>query len=313
MKSSSATKVFYDLRPAKQIERRMILDALQILMASGFPIRDYQYTGMGSIYFVDFILFHKLLGIRRMLSAEMDTTIEDRVTFNKPYKDVEVKMCQVGDVIPDLDPDLKHIVWLDYDSRLSRSIREDVESAAYRLSPGSILLVTVNATPPPRPQGTPEESFAFLQEQVGDYFEPNWTPSDFGRSQLPYVNAHLLLKIIRSGVAPRPAVEFFPLFQFSYSDGTPMVTIGGMIGTGVEKRKLDACDFSGAAYIRRSHSVDLFEIHVPRLTRRERQVLDAGMLADENWTPREFKLDPEDLAAYRQIYRYYPAFGELLV
>ena len=46
-------KVPYDLRPAKQAERRMLVDAFMILSQAGFPIRDYQYTGMGSVYFVD--------------------------------------------------------------------------------------------------------------------------------------------------------------------------------------------------------------------------------------------------------------------
>jgi len=54
--TSSSYRVQYDLRPAKQVERRMIIDALQRLSTAGFPITDYQYTGFGAIYFVDFIV-----------------------------------------------------------------------------------------------------------------------------------------------------------------------------------------------------------------------------------------------------------------
>jgi len=56
--TESYLKVAYDLRPAKQIERRMFIDGLQRLALAGFDIGDYQYTGFGSIFFVDFILFH---------------------------------------------------------------------------------------------------------------------------------------------------------------------------------------------------------------------------------------------------------------
>ena len=59
--TESYQKVHYELRPAKQVERRMLVDALLGLAVAGFPIQDYQYTGMGSIYFIDFILFHRFL------------------------------------------------------------------------------------------------------------------------------------------------------------------------------------------------------------------------------------------------------------
>ena len=84
--TQSYLKVPYDLRPAKQVERRMLIDAFHRLTSAGFPIADYQYTGMGSIYFVDFILFHKLLGMDKLLSVEFDKDIEKRVKFNAPFQ-----------------------------------------------------------------------------------------------------------------------------------------------------------------------------------------------------------------------------------
>ena len=74
--SASYLKVDYNLRPAKQIERRMILDTFHNLGTVGFPIRDYKYVGFGSIYFVDFAMFHKLLGIRKLLSRSSPPTVE---------------------------------------------------------------------------------------------------------------------------------------------------------------------------------------------------------------------------------------------
>jgi len=63
----------YDLRAAKQIERRMIIDALQQFATAGFDIRKYLYLGMGSIYFVDFILFHKWLGAMSVALLELSS------------------------------------------------------------------------------------------------------------------------------------------------------------------------------------------------------------------------------------------------
>src|ERR1035438_6857446 len=118
--TESYLKVAYDLRPAKQIERRMFIDALQLLAGAGLDIGDYQYTGFGSIFFVDFVLFHKLLGMKRLLSVEFSPNIEKRVKFNRPFKEIEILMKSITDVIPTLSPDRKHLLWLDYDDVLKR-------------------------------------------------------------------------------------------------------------------------------------------------------------------------------------------------
>ena len=112
MTGRSWNSVPYELRPRKQIERRMIVDALMRLSACGFAIRDYHYVGMGSIFFVDFILFHKIAGIRKMLSVEADEEISRRIKFNKPYANVDTYIGPAADVIPKLDPKLKHFLWL---------------------------------------------------------------------------------------------------------------------------------------------------------------------------------------------------------
>src|SRR4051794_37783351 len=100
----------------------MIIDALQVLSEGGFRIRDYQYTGFGSIYFVDFILFHRSLGLTRLLSVEIDTTIPKRLSFNRPFAQVQIQIDPISTVIPKLDQDIKHLLWLDYDTRLNKGV-----------------------------------------------------------------------------------------------------------------------------------------------------------------------------------------------
>src|SRR5438477_10122475 len=106
--SESYLTVHYELRPAKQVERRMLVDALLSLSAAGFPIKHYQYTGMGSIYFIDFMLFHRLIGIKSMLSVEYDINIARRVEFNRPFECVATEIAAIGDVIPRLSRDRQH-------------------------------------------------------------------------------------------------------------------------------------------------------------------------------------------------------------
>ena len=66
---NSFENVNYNVRLKKQIERKIIVETLQKLNAI-MDIPNYHYLGFGSIYFSDFILFHKYLNINRMTSID---------------------------------------------------------------------------------------------------------------------------------------------------------------------------------------------------------------------------------------------------
>ena len=167
--TESYLRVHYELRPAKQVERRMLVDALHLLSLGGFQIRDYQYTGLGSIYFIDFILFHKLLGIDDMLSVEYSEKIARRVRFNRPFDCVRVEIASIGDVIPTLSRDKRHIIWMDYDSVLLSRHLDDLRLASSHLAPGSIILVTLDVEPPGDSTDGPQDWREYLVGQAGDY------------------------------------------------------------------------------------------------------------------------------------------------
>lgn len=311
-------KVQYELRPAKQVERKMLLDTFQKLMASGFSISDYQYTGLGSLYFVDFILFHRYLGITQMWSVEESTEIEKRVEFNKPFKCVHISIDDVANCIPQLSLDRKHILWLDYDRILNEERISAVRMAASHLPRESILIVTVDAEPPGHPEDGPRKwNPAAWREYFLDHAEhylwPNPSPRDFARTKLASVNARILNNAIRNGLVGRTDVGFLPLFNFLYADGHQMVSVGGMIGGEVEERKLASLDRGALPFLRDDLTADPYEIHVPLVTRKERLYLDREMPCTDHWLPKDFELKPEEVVAYRMIYRYYPAYAEMLL
>ncbi len=311
--TESYLKVAYDLRPAKQIERRMLIDGLQRLGLAGFPIADYQYTGFGSVYFVDFILFHKLLGITRLLNVEYSKKIEKRIRFNRPYKQIDLAFKPIADVIPTLSPDLRHLLWLDYDSVLNASQLVDIHLAATYLSVGSILLVTVDVEPPGPSTDGPEQWFDYFRAEAEQYLGDFNSISDFAESKLTNVNVQVLFRTIKAGLAGR-AVSFVPLFNFLYADGHKMVTIGGVIATETERRQIQASTLlTQTVYGRRDFNKLPYEIRVPRLTRKERLHLDCAMPSSKAWRPSEFELRDEDVLAYREIYRFFPAYAELLL
>lgn len=309
--SESYLKVQYELRPAKQVERRMIIDTLKKLSMVGFEIEDYVYVGLGSIYFVDYILFHKFLGIENMISAEHSTDIEKRVNFNKPYDFIKIYIKPIGEVIQTLSTDHKYFMWLDYDNIIDSDILEDVRLAATYLPVGSILLITVDSEPPTEEGNTPNNWMEYFQDCASDYIG-FVKPEDFTKSNLPFTNAKILERVIKDGLVGRD-VSFLPIFNFVYADGHQMVTIGGVLGTNTEKRKINGSKLGETSYVRRDLKTTGYRIRVPKVTRKERLYLDSAMPCSDEWEPNKFEMSKDDVLLYREIYRFFPAYAELLL
>jgi hypothetical protein len=309
--TASYLKVPYDLRAAKQMERRMLVETFQVLNSIGFQIDKYQYTGFGSIYFVDFILFHRLLGISKMLSVEFDQRIKNRVRFNRPFRCVDIQMAKVSDVIPTLSPARNHILWLDYDAPLQREHLEDIWLSAARLSRRSILLVTVDVEPPVDPGG-PRQWRDYFRTEAQDYLGTANTLGAFARSNLILLNRDVIIRAIESGLSSRD-LTYIPLFCFSYADGHEMLTVGGLLGTEDDAEQIQRPLVQRLSYLRLGKDDSPKRIVVPRLTRKERIYMDKAMPSPSGWRPKHFELPDEYVEAYRDTYRFFPMYAELLL
>ncbi len=309
--SQSSLKVPYDLRPAKQVERRMLVDAFLHLTQAGFPIREYQYTGFGSLYFVDFVLFHKLLGVRKMLTVEHDKTLENRVRFNRPYDCIDIVINSATEVIPTLSRDFRHILWLDYDFPVCRDALTDIGLSVRLLPCGSILIITFDVEPPAKDSDEPQATQKYFEDEAGDLLGVR-TIMDFIKSNIPKTSVKIIQNAIIDGMAGRRGVSFSPLFHFLYADTHKMVTVGGMICNETEKHQLKRIDMDSAFYLRTNLSLDPYKIIVPPFTRKERHIIDSAMPCALGWQPTEFSLPEETISVYREIYRFLPSYAELL-
>jgi hypothetical protein len=304
----------YDLRPHKQVERRMMIDAFQILLGSGFHIRSYKYLGMGSVFFWDFLMFHKLLGLRDLTSVEKDRDLSLRVDFNRPCRLVQVHMIPIGEALAKIDEQAQYIVWMDYDQMLSSEMLQDAAQAGTRLSSGSVCIITVDVAPPKSEDGksTLETSFEYYKSVSNTLWDPGWHSGDFHASNLASRVAELLRRAIDGGAAGRN-LSFLPMFHFEYRDGDhPMMTIGGMIGTSKELRRIKRSELASAVYYR-DNLEHPYTIRIPRFTRRERYLLDREMPRAEKWRPVEFETNDSEIKDYSEIYRFLPAYAELML
>lgn len=114
-------KINYLLRTKKQIERKIFVETLHRLEGL-VDISAYHYYGFGSIYFADFQLFHKYLNISKMTSIEVESDIEKRCKFNKPYGFINLEISDAKDYIPEIDWNDGVFIWLDYDTEISEEI-----------------------------------------------------------------------------------------------------------------------------------------------------------------------------------------------
>jgi hypothetical protein len=295
--------VRYLARPAKAIQRRMLIDALGRLGPFGSPT-DYEYVGFGALEYVDFHLMRRSVGVVRMTSIEHDTIREDRYDFNRPYGEVTVLMGSASARLKNVDWSGLRIVWLDYERALDDVVLGDVAQLAQLLQPGSVLIVTVNAEPA-RPLKC---RLTTLAERVGEWRVPVGT-TDESLAQWGWADAQL--RVLADALAENfdsrtDRASLHQLFDMRYADGARMQTYGGIVLIPSLERTLPLCRFEDLDFVRGAGEAPVV-IEVPDLTSKERDHLDRQLPAAAGVTPRLPGLSSVDAERYARYYRWYPS------
>ena len=312
----------YALRPSKQVERKIMVEVLLRLSKAGFSVSEYQYLGFGSPYYVDFVLFHKYLFIQHMTCIEW-SDIPKRMRFNKPFKFIKLKLGALSKYIPGLDPTQKYLMWLDYDRSLDPEILKDVDGCLTRLSPRSILVLTIDARPSlPRDQFSEVEDLPLkereelvqrvYQEWFRSYIERDIRRDTVSPSAVAPLFYEVLAERIRQTLRRRVGdLRFLQIFNYSYRDGAPMLTVGGIIGTAQDEEALRNAGICDHDFVRTNSQC--LEISVPPLTIREKYWLDSRLDKGLSQAKLQFELEQELLENYRRFYKEYPTYLETLL
>ena len=314
---STARYVSYDLRPAKQCERKMMLDSFSAAMESGFSIPDYRYVGMGGNRFYDFILIHKYLGIDKMVSLEHDEKMLTRARYNCPYKFIEIGNTTVDRFIDEDEFDGNTIFWMDYDRPISNAIVGDIVKTAQSLKIGDFVFATVCGTPPKALlRLSAKDRLVELQERFGDAGK---TVSMTDVEDRHFSDA--VYKILRSAFANafafRPHGSFCPFFSVEYADGLNMLTHGGLFA---EKQTCDSFldKVRDKVPVLASIGTNRYRINRVDLTERERNLFDRAVTdrdanSEELQEIKKLGFRDRELQSYRELLRYYPRYVETLV
>lgn len=309
--SSSYEEINYSLRPAKQIERKMICEAMKRLAHFG-TVETYRYIGFGSIYFTDFSLFHKRLNIADMISIEKDEQKKARFIFNRPFDCIDMKFGQSKKILPSLDWSPRTVLWLDYDGALDGDSLADIGSFCANAVSGSMMLISVNAH-----YGAKEtDRLGKLIEKVGQ----DMVPIEIKESDLAGWNAAMVIRRImsnaitshlkiRNGGKSKGTFSWKPILSFEYADGAKMTTLGGVLLEAGHEPLFHGCGFQTLEFAKFDPQ-EAYRIDIPLLTNRELRYLDSALPRPDFEGIETNGIPQRDVNKYMSIYRYFPNFAE---
>jgi hypothetical protein len=315
VKQSSASFIPYDLRPAKQAERRILLDFLKCANEAGTTISDCRYVGMGGTMFYDFHLMHRFLGVNNMISLERDPETHPRSQFNCPFDFIEVRNQTVAEFLAADDDEAKTIYWLDYDDGISSDIMADITTLGTRVKIGGFAFVTVYAQPPGvLDRMTNEERLEHFQEQFGD-FAVGLTIEDMQNAYFPKTVYGILIATFKNAFAPRADGQFEILLRIQYKDSVPMITVGGAFCQQDGVRRLTKRVESDLPFLLRTPP---YRIRNLNLTDRERALFDLAVTkkrsnSRQSNSLRKLGFGKSDFAAYRDLIRFLPRYHESII
>jgi len=305
-------EINYRLRPAKHVERLMLSDMFRRLKFAN--IESYQYVGLGSVYFTDFLLFHRALGLSSMTCVEKETYDQTRFNDNLPFSNITMEWGLTSDRLPNINLSLRTIAWLDYDGRLSTVVLDDIRHFVGASPSGSVLVVTVQCNPEKFDSANPRKNVARLANEIGaEKVDPalddeallGWGCADLFRRIIINQIADTLDKL--NGVRSEPQkMQFEQTVYFQYEDDARMMSVGGVLFDRGQKLIFDQCAFSDLEFYR--NSSDPFRIDIPKLTTKEIALLDRQMPLPVGASPTLGSIPLRDAQQYVRIYRYFPNF-----
>lgn len=318
--SSSFDKIDYSIRPAKHTERRMLSEIFRRLWPFQ-SIADYVYVGFGAVAFTDFVLFHRALGVHKMLSIEQNVEGIDRVRENVPF-DIAIDNRSSAVALLDLEYQKRHIIWLDYDDKLLPGMLLDAATIAARACSGSAIAISFNchdAAEVSEAKNADEGVSAldlFTNRFGRERLPPNTYEDDLHGWPFARLGRSIILSEIEASLATRninvpvdQVLSFHPICSIEYRDGAKMTTLVGIFCSAEdEATKLRLCDFSSLDFLPRDGKP--IRISVPKLTLREIRNLERQLpLCSDDLNlgtiPRG------DAGLFAAFYRYLPNFAVL--
>ena len=317
MTRSSARFLSYDLRPAKQAERLMLIEYLRCSTECGLKLADYRYVGMGGNRFYDFMLLHRFIGIKKMVSLEHDDDMYLRSSFNNPFDFIEVSNSSVEDFLAQDNYDGPSIFWLDFDGGISQQTISDIQSLGVIARPNSFFFITLMGEYQKFLSDMNDaDRLAWFQNELGDVGQ-NLSQDDVQVSKSHDTIFKCVSTALSSAFAFRGDGIFSAQFSVRYSDSMKMITTGGFFGAMGSAAEIALRRNTCLPNLSKSEQ-ELFYLRNFNVTERERGLLDIAATAKDRrrkeWKKlRELGFKDRDIDAYGDLLRFNPRYIESIL
>lgn len=331
----------YMLRTNKHIERKLVFDLLAAA-AQKLSFSHHWYLGFGSMWFGDFRLADRLLGIEKMISIERADYAE-RANFNRPLAGVVVSPGESNAVLGNMSvPEWKDpvVAWLDYDGKLNEDVVKDIAIILQNAAINSVLVVTVNACFGSYRAKTEGAKRARSQTAIGlvesylgsaaiaSKYEPTEKslgafadsvkeadfPAFLSEAILTYME-HNAVNLAREHDGRR--VKFVPLYRLHHKDGVDMITVGGVVTAGTDSAVWGKCLNENTILSEASDKPVYRRLDLIPVTIKEKIALDTCLPEPSgdavyiaNAKAAGIKLSDDEMSKYRKFYRHFPVFVE---
>lgn len=319
--TASFRRVDYSLRPSKHAERRMLGELFKRVRPFQ-PVEDYVYVGFGSVWFADFSLFHRALGIREMLSIERQADAKPRIDANKPFASIRIDYRSSDLALPDLDWGKRHLIWLDYDDPLTTGMLLDARTIAARAGSGTMLALSVQCQKAAEvneaeaDKGGPTAFARFVNRFGRERLGPAASETDMYGWRFGKTVRNLLSQEIEEALVARNAgldrgqtLTFRPICSFEYEDGVKMTTLVGIFVCAAEAFQLEACHFDAVDFLPAPGGT--VRIPFPKITPREARMIEQTLPWAPGATQTVGAIPPADTKDFAAFYRYWPNYAVL--
>ncbi len=317
----------YRLRPNKAVDRELFL-ALLARLAPSLGLQKYHYVGLGGPFLEDFRLLHSRIGIAgkrggrtvgKLTCVESDPEVHKRQLFNRPVASIRCVHSTIEDFLDKSNFTTPVIIWFDYtepSGRLEQMRR--FASTINTVPAGSILRITMNAQPEPRPSGQPV-TFDLNEWRRNRFIEHfgSLVPSGINASEMTNKNfGPVLLRVLGLTVSrvERSFRDRRVVWALAthYSDGQAMVTAALVVcHTKDESIAKSVRGWEFHSTYDNPHRLDLPSLStLERLTLesrrdgRRRLGFDLAKVVDS-------RLGEDPFEVFRKFYRLYPHFSRV--
>jgi hypothetical protein len=234
----------YHLRTNKAVDRLLLLSQIRAAINADVGLNERAaYHSLGGPFMEDLHLVHRAFPNMSLVCIESDSHTHARQNAHRFSSNLSLENSTLSNfIVAKYVPSKADIFWLDY-TDFSLACLSELQSILRVLQIGSLIRITLRCDSPvyerSMPVGLDDASIAAMKQQVKDTFVKEfdrYIPAQAKKNplpSLPSMYASLVRSIVRLAISDTldksSDREFLHIHSARYNDGTPMLSITGLV------------------------------------------------------------------------------------